>query len=176
MHCIDIYLSYFSFIVLQYSLHPRLHLHQKLHWNVINEKSWNIITVFSICSGKHCLRSSGNRPYKVGEMTAGVIPATDWKKLLYLLPGYVKNLPKRTELLEFLRDTNREELKKTRHFAIALLQWFSLLAFACLQSSHLSRRQAIPENISPWSRTSKSIKMQPYLCLYFVKFLMATGQ
>ena len=132
LDCIDIYISYFSFIVLQCNLHPRLHLHQKLHWNVINEKSWNIIiTVFSICSGKHCLRSKWEPTLRgQREMTAGFILATDWKKLLYLLPD-VKNLPKRTELFEFLRDTNREELKiRKRHFAIALLQWFSFLAFA----------------------------------------------
>lgn len=130
LDCIDIYISYFSFIVLQCNLHPRLHLHQKLHWNVINEKSWNIIMFFRSAAGSIVWGPSGNRPYEVSEMTAGFILATDWKKLLYLLPD-VKNLPKRTELFEFLRDTNREELKiRKRHFAIALLQWFSFLAFA----------------------------------------------
>ena len=38
-----------------------------------------------------------DRVCEVGVMTEGIIPGTEWKKqlLLYLFPGYVKNLTKR---------------------------------------------------------------------------------
>ena len=66
-------------------------------------------------------------------MTEGKIPGTDLKNSYYrsYCPDTLKTYQRETKLFEFSPDTNMGELKikQRRHFAMALLQWFSLVPF-----------------------------------------------
>ena len=129
-------------------------------------------------------------------MTDGNISGTNQKKNYYCIycPDMKKTYQRETKLLEFSRDTNREELKIRKSdvtlqwlygnsctamaslrwlHCIGFLQWLLhlLLAYVYKQSYHLSWRRAILKNIAPSSRTYKPMKMQHYLYYQAIKML-----